>query len=236
MTTQFTLVEDETAEPEGSLFNPRNLLAMLRRRIWPVAISMVVVLFLAALAYTIAPKQYLAIGTVALDRQPDQLVAEKDDQKPLVTDSSSVETEVQVIKSPAVAAAVVDGLGLDRMQGFGLSDSPDTGGQSPRDRAIQVIEAGLLPVRSGTSYAINVQYQTADPVLAARIVNAAMNAYTGGQRSAQARQLNQDIALLRDRINLVRSDVLKSEAAVAAYRGQTGLIDLAANSDAANQS
>ena len=48
-------------------------------------------------------------------------------------------------------------------------------------------------------------------VLAARIVNAAINSYTGGQRSSQARQLNQDIAMLADRINQVRADVLRTD-------------------------
>jgi len=237
MTTQFTLVEDDKPEDDGSLFNPRNLLQMLRRRIWAVGITMGLILFLTALAYALMPKQYEATGTVALDRQADPLVADvKNDPKPLITDSSSVETEVQVIKSPAVAAAVVDGLGLDKVLGFGVSDSGTNDGESPRDRAIRIVEAGLIATRSGTSYAIDVQYEVPDPVLSARIVNAAINAYTGGQRSDQARQLNQDIAMLRDRINLVRSDVLRTESAVAAYRGQTGLIDLAANSDAANQS
>jgi polysaccharide biosynthesis transport protein len=236
MTTQFTLVEEEKPETDSGLFNPRNLIQMLRRRAWPVAITVSAIIFLAALGYWLAPKEYQATGSVALDRRPDELVDVKSEQKPLTTDSSSVETEVQVIKSPAVAAAVVQGLGLDRMQDFGIGSSGPTTPEAARDRAIRVVQSGLVATRAGTSYAINVQYEAPDPVLAARIVNAAINSYTGGQRSSQARQLNQDIAMLADRINAVRADVLRTETTVAQYRAQTGLIDLAANSDAANQS
>jgi capsular exopolysaccharide synthesis family protein len=62
-----------------------------------------------------------------------------------------------------------------------------------------------------------------------------MNSYTGGQKSSAAAQLSHDIGMLRDRLGVVRADLLKAEKAVAEYRAGTGLIDLANNSDAANQ-
>lgn len=233
---QFTVVQEQESATEGGILNPKSLMQMLRRRALPVIITLVAVCLLTGLGYWIAPHKYEAVGSVALDRRTDELVEVKSDQKPLVTDSSSVETEVQVIRSPAVAAAVVDGLGLEKAAGYGWADSPAPNAQPSRDRAIRAVQQGLSASRAGTSYAILVKFTASDPLVAARVVNAAMNAYTGGQRSTEARQVAEQINMLRDRIKLVRGELMRTESSVAQYRGQTGLIDLAANSDAANQS
>jgi capsular exopolysaccharide synthesis family protein len=233
--TEFTLIREQEGEQEPGIFNPRNLLQMVRRRAVPLGLTIVGVLLLVALAYVLAPRVYEAVGTVALDRRTDELVEVKSDQKPLTTDSSSVDTEVQVIRSPAVAAAVVEGLGLTKTPGFGLPENAAPDEPASRDRAILVVQNGLEATRTGTSYAIAVKYDATDPTLAARVVNAAINAYTGGQRSSEAQQLSQEIAMLRDRIGLLRGDLLRTEREVARFRAQTGLVDLAANSDAANQ-
>jgi capsular exopolysaccharide synthesis family protein len=233
--TQFTVVREQDSEPDTAMFSLRNLLQMLRRRAIPLGLTVAGVLVLVAAAYMLAPRTYEAIGTVALDRRLDELVQSQTDVKPLTTDSSSVDTEVQVIASPAVAAAVVDGLSLTNAPGFGVSEDAPDGTPPQRDRAIRVVQSGLEAARTGTSYAIAVKYAAEDPILAARVVNAAINAYTGGQRSSEAQRLSQEIGLLRDRINLVRGELLRTERSVAQYRARTGLIDLAANSDAANQ-
>ena len=231
--TQFSLVRESEQPSEAGLFNLRNLMQLFRRRAVPIAVTMAVVIILAAVAYMIAPRVYSASGSVALDRRTDALVEVAAGPKPLTTDSSSVDTEVQVIRSPAVAAAVVDGLNLTGTPGFGVPEGTSAGTAGSRDRAIGVVQGGLQAARTGDSYAIALTYAASDPVLAARIVNAAINAYTGGQRSSEAQRLSEEIKMLRDRIGLVRGELLKTERAVAQYRGKTGLVDLTANSVAA---
>lgn len=232
---QFAVIQEQQPETRGEMFSLRDIGQVLRRRVWPVSAIFLGILLATAAAFLLMPLEYEAVGSIALDRRPDQLVDSKSDPKPLTTDSSSVETEVQVLKSPSVAAAVVDGLGLSEVPGFGVPEEADAAAQPSRDRAIRSVQHSLDAKRAGTSYAIWVQFDARDPVLAARAVNAAMNAYTGGQRSTNSRQLARDAALLKDRIDVIRGELMRTEAAVAQYRARTGLIDLAANSDAANQ-
>jgi capsular exopolysaccharide synthesis family protein len=235
---RFTIVQEAReapAESELGLVSPKKLLLILRRRAWPVGLTMIAVLILAAGAYFVADRQYVATGTIALDRQADPLVDTNPQAKPLTTDSPSVETEVQVIKSPSTAGAVVDALKLAKARGYGIAEDAPAGTAPSRDRAIRAVQHGLVADRSGTSYAISVGFAAADPALAASVVNSAMNAYTGGQKSSAAAQLSHDIGMLADRLKLVRVDLLKADKAVAQYRAGTGLIDLANNSDAANQ-
>ena len=119
-----------------------------------------------------AKPEYVASGRVALDRRTDELVDTTPEQRPVSVDSAAVETEVEVLRSPAIAAAVVDELQLANRPGFGL-DEGQWPGSGSRDRAIRVVAGGIDVVREGTSYAMSVNYAAEDPLLAARIVNSA---------------------------------------------------------------
>ena len=223
--TKFTVVEEAQADPGPGLVSPKAFAQIIKRRWLPIVLTMAAVLSVVTLAYMMAKPEYLASGRVALDRRTDELVDTTPEQRPVSVDSAAVETEVEVLRSPAIAAAVVDELQLANRPGFGLDEGqwPGTGS---RDRAIRVVAGGIDVVREGTSYAMSVNYSAEDPLLAARIVNSAIDSYTSGQKTSESVERTREIGLLRDRLGMLRADLIRAEGAVARYRAGTNLIDL----------
>jgi capsular exopolysaccharide synthesis family protein len=223
--TKFTVVEEALADPGPGLVSPKAFAQIIKRRWLPIVLTMAAVLSVVTLAYMMAKPEYVASGRVALDRRTDELVDTTPEQRPVSVDSAAVETEVEVLRSPAIAAAVVDELQLANRPGFGL-DEGQWPGSGSRDRAIRVVSGGIDVVREGTSFAISVGYSAEDPLLAARIVNSAIDSYTSGQKTSESVERTREIGLLRDRLGMLRADLIRAEGAVARYRAGTNLIDL----------
>jgi len=212
---------------EPGLIDPRAVFGLIRRRLIPILATMAVVLTATLAAYLSAEPQYLATARVALDRRSEEIVTVNGSNPPLATDSPSVDTEVQVLLSPSIAAAVVDRLKLASKPGFGFAEDGKPGDPATaRERSIGIVMGGLKVNREGTSYAIAVNYSHADPQLAAAIVNAAVDSYVDGQRSGKSVERNREIALLRERLGQLRTEVMEAETAVARYRAGTNLLDL----------
>ena len=225
-----------TAKAEPAFIDVRAIGAIARRRAWPMLAAVAIVLGITLLAYLMAEPRYYAEASVGIDRRTDELVRTTGDAPPLSTDSPSVDTEVQIMKSPAVAAAVVDRLRLDRVPGFGFADgAPPVSGPAARERATAIVQSGLQASRQGTSYAITVGFDAADPVLATNIVNAAVQAYVTGQKTERSQQRAQQTQMLRDRVGQLRAEVIAAESAVARYRADTNLIDIQDDSTAAQE-
>jgi capsular exopolysaccharide synthesis family protein len=221
---------------QGNLIDLRKVFGIVRRRqLWALATA-AIVMILTLIAYKAADPMYSAVARVALDRRVDELVASSPTSATLPTDSSSVDTEVQVLTSPRVAAAVVDKLQLAQRIGFGQSaKGPAVPAAQARARAIDVVRNGLMVKREGTSYAIKVGYSNGNPSLATAIVNAAVDEYVTGQRTDKVAERTRETALLGDRLATLREDVLRAESAVARYRQATNLIDVQKDSTAVQQ-
>jgi polysaccharide biosynthesis transport protein len=193
------------------------------------------VIALAMIVYSFQHPKYAATARVAVERQQSgELVAMDKNQPNLTADSGTVDTEVQVILSPAVAEAVVEQLKLAEKPGFGFPQGGVTTDQlAARVRAAETVRNGLDVQREGLSYAIAVKFTGLDPVMAASVVNATVDAYINGRRFARSRRREREIQQLGDRLGQLRNDVMQAESAVARYRAQTNLADLQTSSPSA---
>lgn len=119
----------------------------VRRRIIPIAITMVIVLALTAVSYKLATPRYSAEGQVGIERTNEEIVNAQQDQRlqPLTTDSSSVDTEVTQILSPETLGRVVDRLGLAKNPDFVGTDPVDP--TTARNNAIGALTGGLSQAR-----------------------------------------------------------------------------------------
>ncbi|WP_347302937.1 polysaccharide biosynthesis tyrosine autokinase [Croceibacterium sp. TMG7-5b_MA50] len=222
-------------QEERGLIDLGEIAAVLRRRLWPILAAMAVVIALAAAAYLLSDRVYSATGRVGVDRQVQEVVA-VNETRPLVVDSATVDTEVQVITSPDVAAAVVDQLQLARRAGFGFAEGATApSAEAARSRAINVVRNSLSVQRQGVSYAIIISYSNADPELAAAIVNATIDSYINGTRTARSRSRERETELLRQRLEQMRGDVLAAESAVADYRARTNMADITGDGTASRE-
>lgn len=205
----------------GGLIDLGKLAALLRRR-WPVILAIaVVVVGLAFLAYRLQRPIYEATAQVALDRREAQLGEQNNTDLP--TDSPAVDTEVQVLGSPAVAARVVDKLGLAHDPAFaGEAKTP----AAARENAIAALRGKVAIKRTGLSYAIGVTTQSFSPVKAARIANGVVDEYVAARLGNKEADRQRQVLQLRQRIGQLRTEVISAETAMASYRARNGLVDV----------
>lgn len=237
---QATTRHPHMQKPDGALLDLGASFVVIRRRLIPIILVICAVLAVTAIAYLLTNKRYTATARVALDRVSTDLVQADPKTAALPTDSPSVDTEVQVIGSPSIAEAVVDRLSLGGVEGFGRAAGISVAdaraeGKTPADaraRAISVVHDHLDVQREGLSYAISVDFTGSDPVYAAAVANAVVDAYVNGQRTGKYQQRQNQIDQLAQRMQKLRTDVIGAETAVARYRAANNLVAVEQDSTA----
>ncbi|EZP69705.1 hypothetical protein BV96_04003 [Sphingomonas paucimobilis] len=218
-------------EDRAQMIDLRHIVMTIRRRKLWIAATILMVILLTIIAYITAERRYSATASLALDRRVDEIVAQQD--QPLSTDSSSVDTEVQVLTSPRLVEEVVDKLKLASRPEF--ADGPATTPVQARKRTVKKVLNNLDATREGTSYAIAVTYTSPDRHLAANVVNTVVDQYIEDKLLGRSDERSREVSLLRSRLASLRNEVIRSEAAVARYRAATNLIDVQKDSTSVQQ-
>lgn len=209
--------------------------ALIWRRKWLVALVVALTTLAALGAYLLSPKVYVANAVLALDRNDQQIVRTAQTNRDDIVDSPAVDTEVQVLISPEVARAAVQRAKLNTDPAFLRAEAPDATTPLSVEAAANLVRSGLTVERKGLSYAINLSYKSNDARLSAVVANAVADAYVGGQVQAAQAARGGDIKMLRARLDDLRGDVLKAEAAVAQYRASADLVSISDNDTIAQQ-
>lgn len=102
---------DRREEPEGG-FGLSDVLSLLRRRWWVIAALTLLITSAAAAVLMMIPNRYDASATVQIDPRKRTIVQLENVISDLRTDTSVVESEVEILKSAPLAMRVIDKLGL----------------------------------------------------------------------------------------------------------------------------
>jgi Mrp family chromosome partitioning ATPase/capsular polysaccharide biosynthesis protein len=145
------------------------------------------------------PKKYTATASLLLDVRRNQPVIDAQANSPV--DSSVVETQIEILKSDAVAATVMDSLSLwsdpefkkgggilSRILGLFASSAPKT----QRETILKAFKRGVSVRQTGHSYIAEVSYTSLRPDQAAAIANELTKAYIANL--FQAKKANADRA------------------------------------------
>lgn len=149
---------------------------------------------------------------------------------PTPADPETMQSEIQVLTSRALVAELMADLHLERYPEFnaalrpglvarltGLAPSTDT------DAVIDRVLGRLNVYQKGTSRVIAIEFTSANARTAALVANRLAELYIGRQ-IAQKNAINQQATKwLAQQIEDLRAKVQSSEAAVEAYRAQSGL-------------
>lgn len=219
---------------QGALIDLRRIFAVLRRRWLIIAASLVTACVIAAAAYVAAEPRYVATAQVALERTGERVI-NVDQVVPTVNpDSAAVDTEVQILRSPALIGRVVDKLRLDLDPEYNKAAIPGERTEKPdpvgRQRAIGTVLSDLDVKRDGLSYAISVSVEAPAPRQAAVIANAIVEEYVGGQVGTKAQATQRASRFLEQRLEQLRSQVLQAEKAVADFRSSNNLFSVSTSS------
>lgn len=232
----------------------RELIAVLRRRFWPM-VAAGFLTFVAIAVFTLqATPLYTATSSVVLNVRQAQVVDIEAVLSGMPPDSAMVDTEVEVLRSRSLAETVVDQLELINVPEFNDAlREPD--GLTQSIGAVTDFAAGFLPSpvevsltneerrararervvdalmdarairRAGLTYVIEISATSETPSLARDIANAYADAYLTAQLEAKFDATERANEWLNDRVEVLRDEVRTREEAVARYRDEAGLID-----------
>lgn len=200
---------------------------------------------------------YTASSQVLLDRQKMQVTDMEAVVSGLPADSATVDSEVEILKSRALAERVVDRLDLLKDPEFNgalrepsllrwldprvllrgalalVSAEPpalseDMRARAERDGVVDSLLGSLAVTRQRLTYVINLSVTSEQPAKAARIANAYAETYILDQLEAKFDATRQANEWLSRRLGELRQQVQDSERAVEIFRTEQGLESLGA--------
>lgn len=233
------------------LIEIRELVAVFRRRFWTL-LAAGFLTFVAVVIFTLqATPLYTANASVVLNVRQSQVVDIEAVLSGMPPDSAMVDTEVEVLRSRALAETVVDALDLTRVPEFNEALTERSGlvsgltsflkallpshesaqltldEQTLRER--EAVVDALLEARSarraGLTYVIEISATSETSGLARDIANAYAEAYLTSQLEAKFEATERANEWLNGRVETLRAEVQAREAAVASFRDENGLID-----------
>lgn len=219
-----------------------NYITMLRRQMPIVAVVMICSVALAALYLLNTPPRFTATGTMVIDTRRLQLLQQQSVLSDIQIDASTVQTQVEVLKSDNISLAVIRKLRLTEDPEFvgphgGLissilkflpSFSKPAAPPSQEDleqAALGTFDAARTVSRQGLTYVIDVGFTSLDPAKAARIVNTLVDAYVEDQLDAKYQATRRAGVWLLERIKELRNQATVAERAVVDFKEKNNIVD-----------
>ncbi len=202
----------------------RRAMAALRRRWLLASVMFLGVLGVVLMLGFTRAKLYTATANMVVNSR-ELNVSEKDkDVLPgLPTADNAADTEVQILRSAAVAQGTVRALDLTRNSAFTpkLATIPAAAWETT---TAAMLMANLKVDRPGQSNVVSIAYTAPDPALAKAIADQVGYQYLKvkeGSRRVAVDQVNRGMG---DQLGELRGQLEQAEAAVAQYKGQHGLL------------
>jgi uncharacterized protein involved in exopolysaccharide biosynthesis len=205
---------------------PKSDLSFWRSHIQRFLLGFFVVVVAFAMAWPFLPRRYEATAIIIL--HPTDPESESDSvqfmRQPL--DDAAMQSEIDQIESPALAAVVIaqhflaaDPEFSGRWKGlFGQGTESDS---DLRQRLLKRLSVS----RDRRSYTLKFGFRSSDPVKAAALTDTLLKAYLAAQLERKRKTIDNLTALLTDRVNLLRAKSDASQRAVEEFLNQSGLID-----------
>ena len=219
-----------------------DLVRVLRRQLWLIIASTIVVCALALAYVLVTPKMYTSSAVLILDPNQRQVLRPDLDTPVVATDPAAIESEMETIRSQRVVGSVVDRLKLDEDPEFTgesllllsrivasvrslLSTQSEAGNQDRRLDAIRGLSSQLYVRRAGLSYAIAVSATSLSRDKAAQLANAVADAYIEDQIELSFNSMQRSIEWLRSRIAELDKQANEADLKARQYRLDNKLED-----------
>jgi exopolysaccharide transport family protein len=219
-------------------------LGFLRRQYAVIIFVAALGLAASAIYLRITPPTYTAQVKVLFGNPKAQFIQQQSVLAELPIDATQLETQIQILKSKAIATSVINQLKLaddpdfrdsgvslnsvwQRIRGWLGSTPPDpqVGRQdAPIDGLVAAFDSRLTAVRLGLSTVIEISFTTGGSARSAEIANAIANAYVTDQLNAKFDASRTATAWLQDRLKELGQQALTAERAVNAFKSQNNIV------------
>ena len=220
---------EEVAVGNSSLLpDPRYFWMIFRRRIW-IFLTVVVAIMAAVTAYaTLTPKRYTATSAVLIEpRRGDPIQPRETAAAEQAPSSDYIDTQIVVLDSPQLAAAVVTALNLTDDDQFG---GGDVGELTPAQRqarlvaSAQALSKATTIRRAGQTSIIEIDVTTLSPTQSARIANEFANQYLLSLAQTKQAADQRASAQIDSKLGELRVDAEHADAALQRYKIANGLM------------
>jgi succinoglycan biosynthesis transport protein ExoP len=225
--------------------------SFFRRQMWPMVGCGLLGIAVGVTYLTFATPQYTAVATLVIDTRNAHPVGGQVSAPDWQSESAYVDSQLELIRSPATLTGVVDKLHLNQDPAF-VSKTPGLIGQAitdikawmpwaptgtgldttDRDRAVaeRALSRMLQVWRIGTTSVVEVRMQTPNRALSAKLANAVTTAYMAQQLVAISDTTHRAGEWLQSRIGELRGQAVAADRAVQEYKAQHGIVDVATGS------
>jgi succinoglycan biosynthesis transport protein ExoP len=242
--TTLVPISHQTPARGGQAFRPiepekmhlRQLFGILLQRA-KLGLGVAGLVFVLVMAgFALKTPTYSASGSVVIDpKHENDLTRTDQSQAGLPADTSAVDTQVEVLRSPALAEAVVQRLRLWNDPEFNAQMKPRLFGLAPAHPAIDNPDARLVARttnalmshmwvrRAGLTYVVQVGVNSTSPRKASLLANTVMDTYLKRQLDEKLSSVTRANRELGMSLEKMRSDAEAAEARVQEYRNAHGL-------------
>jgi len=222
-------------------------IGFLRRRFSTILFVFVLSLIIGVVYIFASELRYTSLATLIIETPKIQLVQSQLPVGDSAMNSASVDTQIEILNSDDIALSIIKELHLDEdpefvssrtnlpraiatLIGDALHDilpprSRASNRASPEYRALQTFHERLKVKRVGTTYAIEISFESRDPYRAAQIANAIADAYELNAFQAKYQITGRAAEWLQNRLQDLREQASNSERAVVAYETKNNIVD-----------
>jgi succinoglycan biosynthesis transport protein ExoP len=240
--TKQPLTSESAPDDIGSLPLATTIATLLRRQYPTIAVVFIVSMGLGLLYLLTTPPSFTAQAMLVIDSRKMQVFEQQSVLGDYSVDSTTVETQVEILKSEGIGLSVIKDLRLTQdpefiarsgglfgslvdlaFQNLGVEDS-NTEFDLTR-RALASLERRLTVRRVGLSYAIQISFQSLSPDRAAQVANAVADAYVTDQLEAKYQATRRASTWLQQRIEELRTQASAAERAVVDFKASNDIVD-----------
>jgi len=235
---------------EPDFISPRQLYTAIEgfiRRQYPViAFVLLLALGLSAVYLGTTPPKYTGHAELVIDTHRTQAFPQPSQLGDAPIDSTTVDTQLEILRSESIALSVVKDLRLNEDPEFSrpragfvptimglvtnIFTAPFSAKGSPSSEqlmraAVGTVQARLSVRRVGMTYAIEIDFQSFNPNRAAQIANAVAEAYVVDTLEAKYQTTRRAAMWLQDRLKELREQSSSAERAVVEFKAKNNIVE-----------
>lgn len=233
----------------------RDIWAFLRRHFLILALASAAGLALGALYIAKTQPTYTSIARIVIDREQARIASQDASTGTIIIETAEIASEVEIVKSEAIARSVIKQLNLTEdpeiqtstswrsavrgaisalLSVFDQGDEGTTAAGEPDEEDImRRTMAGFLGRvsvrRVGQSYVLEIGYTSTDPVKAARAANAIANTYMQSSLDAKSQIIARGAQWIEDRLVEVGQQAHEAALSAEEYRNRNDIAQVGAS-------
>jgi capsular exopolysaccharide synthesis family protein len=212
-------------------------LPILRKHRWTILATVIIVVTLTTIVTLRTTPIYEAVGRIALSHENNDVLGFKGSGEGFSGDtydydySIALDTQIKILQSDAIALATAKALQLDKTAAFGypaVNDPLQAPNVDPQQEAALMgfVQGGLRLSVVPKTRIIEIRYSSADPQLAAKVVNTLVNVYIEQNFKTKFDSAMQTSDWLSKQLSDLQLKVETSQEKLVRYQREHGILGI----------